>query len=163
MTARCRNRNSRTWEPVFPGCGFPVNPAAGVYGTGSLHSLEDMETVRGLNAMSQGAPAVLGIGAFAEKTLVHSGQCTKVDPEARPAAVGLLGCGVTAGLGAAINIGEMRRGENVVLVGVPIPDEKVPRIPLPDAFVSEKIALDEVERASDRMEQGEVLRSVVVL
>lgn len=110
--------------------------------------------------MSQGAPAALGIGAFAEKTLVHSGQCTKVDPEERPAAVGLLGCGVTAGLGAAINIGEMRRGENVVLVGVPTPDEKVP---LPDAFVSEKIALDEVERASDRMEQGEVLRSVVVL
>ena len=139
-----------------------MNPAAGVYGTGSLHSLENMETetVRGLNAMSQGAPAALGIGAFAEKTLVHSGQCTKVDPEERPAAVGLLGCGVTAGLGAAINIGEMRRGENVVLVGVPTPDEKVP---LPDAFVSEKIALDEVERASDRMEQGEVLRSVVVL
>ncbi len=30
----------------------------------------------------------LGIGAFADKTLVHSGQCTKVDPSARPAAVG---------------------------------------------------------------------------
>lgn len=61
MTARCRNRNSRTWEPVFPGCGFPVNPAAGVYGTGSLHSLENMETetVCGLIAMSQGAPATV--------------------------------------------------------------------------------------------------------
>src|SRR3712207_5752378 len=43
----------------------------------------------------------LGIGAFADKTLVHAGQCTKVDPAARPAAVGLLGCGVMAGLGAA--------------------------------------------------------------
>lgn len=32
-----------------------------------------------------------------------------------------------------------------------------------DAFVSEEIALDEVERAFDRMKQGEVLRSVVVL
>ena len=30
----------------------------------------------------------LGIGAFAEKTLVAAGQCTKVDPSARPAAVG---------------------------------------------------------------------------
>src|SRR5881227_996397 len=47
----------------------------------------------------------LGIGAFADKTLVHAGQCTKVDPSARPAAVGLLGCGVMAGLGAAINTG----------------------------------------------------------
>ena len=44
----------------------------------------------------------LGIGAFAEKTLVHAGQCTKVDPAASPAVAGLLGCGVMAGLGAAI-------------------------------------------------------------
>src|SRR5437588_10044727 len=44
----------------------------------------------------------LGIGAFAEKTLVHEGQCTKVDPNADPAVVGLLGCGVMAGLGAAV-------------------------------------------------------------
>src|SRR5215475_7984862 len=42
----------------------------------------------------------LGIGAFVEKTLVAAGQCTKVDPSARAAAVGLLGCGVMAGLGA---------------------------------------------------------------
>src|SRR3712207_3746385 len=47
----------------------------------------------------------LGIGAFIEKTLVHSGQCTKVDPSADPAVVGLLGCGVMAGIGAAINTG----------------------------------------------------------
>ena len=40
----------------------------------------------------------LGIGAFADKTLVAAGQCTKVDPTASPAAVGLLGCGVMAGL-----------------------------------------------------------------
>ena len=47
----------------------------------------------------------LGIGAFADKTLVHAGQCTKVDPAADPAVVGLLGCGVMAGLGAAVNTG----------------------------------------------------------
>src|SRR5271156_5717668 len=45
----------------------------------------------------------LGIGAFAEKTPVAAGQCTKVDPAASPAAAGLLGCGVMAGLGAAVN------------------------------------------------------------
>ena len=59
----------------------------------------------------------LGIGAFADKTLVHSGQCTKVDPEARPAAVGLLGCGVMAGLGAAINTGAVTRGQSVAVIG----------------------------------------------
>jgi len=59
----------------------------------------------------------LGIGAFAEKTLVASGQCTKVDPEARAAAVGLLGCGVMAGLGAAINTGNVGRGKSVAVIG----------------------------------------------
>ena len=50
----------------------------------------------------------LGIGAFAEKTLVAAGQCTKVDPEADAAAVGLLGCGVMAGIGDAINSCEVK-------------------------------------------------------
>ncbi|GAA1908982.1 S-(hydroxymethyl)mycothiol dehydrogenase [Nocardioides marmoribigeumensis] len=59
----------------------------------------------------------LGIGAFAEKTLVHSGQCTKVDPSASPAAVGLLGCGVMAGIGAAINTGAVGRGKSVAVIG----------------------------------------------
>ncbi len=233
----------------------------------------------------------LGIGAFAEKTLVHSGQCTKVDPSADPAAVGLLGCGVMAGIGAAINTGQVTRGQSVavigcggvgaaavagaklagaskviavdiddkklewargfgathtvnsketdpveaiqqltggfgadvvidavgrpetwkqafyardlagtvVLVGVPTPDMKVPEMPLLDffgrggslksswygdclpsrdfpmlvdlyqqgrldldAFVSERIALDDVEKAFERMHHGDVLRSVVM-
>ncbi|MFE2943004.1 S-(hydroxymethyl)mycothiol dehydrogenase [Streptomyces sp. NPDC059255] len=59
----------------------------------------------------------LGIGAFAEKTLVAAGQCTKVDAAARPAAVGLLGCGVMAGIGAAINTGAVTRGTSVAVIG----------------------------------------------
>ncbi|QHC65589.1 S-(hydroxymethyl)mycothiol dehydrogenase [Rathayibacter sp. VKM Ac-2759] len=59
----------------------------------------------------------LGIGAFAEKTLVHAKQCTKVDPEADPAAVGLLGCGIMAGLGAAMNTGNVGRGDSVAVIG----------------------------------------------
>jgi S-(hydroxymethyl)mycothiol dehydrogenase len=59
----------------------------------------------------------LGIGAFAEKTLVAAGQCTKVDPAASPAAAGLLGCGVMAGIGAAINTGGVGRGDSVAVFG----------------------------------------------
>ncbi|GAA3284415.1 S-(hydroxymethyl)mycothiol dehydrogenase [Streptomyces lavendulae subsp. grasserius] len=59
----------------------------------------------------------LGIGAFAEKTLVAAGQCTKVDPAASPAAAGLLGCGVMAGLGAALNTGNVGRGDSVAVIG----------------------------------------------
>ncbi|MBT2584356.1 S-(hydroxymethyl)mycothiol dehydrogenase [Arthrobacter sp. ISL-95] len=59
----------------------------------------------------------LGIGAFIEKTLVAAGQCTKVDPDADAAAVGLLGCGVMAGLGAALNTGNVKRGDSVAVIG----------------------------------------------
>ena len=59
----------------------------------------------------------LGIGAFAEKTLVAAGQCTKVDEDVDPAAVGLLGCGIMAGIGAAINTGNVGRGDSVAVIG----------------------------------------------
>jgi len=69
--------------------------------------------------LTDGTPlsAALGIGAFAEKTLVAAGQCTKVDPRARPEVVGLLGCGVTAGLGAAMRTGEVGVGDAVAVFG----------------------------------------------
>ncbi len=59
----------------------------------------------------------LGIGAFAEKTLIAAGQATKVDPAASPAAAGLIGCGVMAGLGAAMNTGRVSRGDSVAVFG----------------------------------------------
>ncbi|MFF1480804.1 S-(hydroxymethyl)mycothiol dehydrogenase [Streptomyces sp. NPDC058301] len=59
----------------------------------------------------------LGIGAFAEKTLVAAGQCTKVDPSVSPAVAGLLGCGVMAGIGAALNTGNVGRGDSVAVIG----------------------------------------------
>ena len=59
----------------------------------------------------------LGIGAFADKTLVHEGQCTKVDPEADAAVAGLLGGGVMAGLGAAVNTGAVSRDDTVAVIG----------------------------------------------
>jgi S-(hydroxymethyl)mycothiol dehydrogenase len=69
--------------------------------------------------LTDGTPlaAALGIGAFAEKTLVAAGQCTKVDPRARPEAVGLLGCGVMAGLGSAMLTGEVGAGDSVAVFG----------------------------------------------
>ncbi|MBV8692277.1 MAG: S-(hydroxymethyl)mycothiol dehydrogenase [Actinobacteria bacterium] len=59
----------------------------------------------------------LGIGAFAELTLVAAGQAVKVDPAARPEAAGLIGCGVMAGFGAAVNTGGVSRGDSVAVIG----------------------------------------------
>ncbi|MGH9096779.1 MAG: alcohol dehydrogenase catalytic domain-containing protein, partial [Acidimicrobiales bacterium] len=69
--------------------------------------------------LADGTPLTpaLGIGAFAEKTLVAAGQCTQVDRRARPEAVGLLGCGVMAGLGAAMFTGEGGLGDSVAVFG----------------------------------------------
>jgi S-(hydroxymethyl)mycothiol dehydrogenase len=69
--------------------------------------------------LADGTPLspALGIGAFADKTLVAAGQCTKVDPSARPEAVGLLGCGVMAGLGSAMLTGAVGMGDSVAVFG----------------------------------------------
>src|ERR1700752_1571167 len=69
--------------------------------------------------LADGTPLspALGIGAFAEKTLVAAGQCTKVDPAIKPEVAGLLGCGVMAGLGAALNTAGVSRGDSVAGMG----------------------------------------------
>jgi S-(hydroxymethyl)mycothiol dehydrogenase len=79
----------------------------------STHNAAQRMTLSNGTALS----AALGIGAFADKTLVAAGQCTKVDPFARPEVAGLLGCGVMAGLGAALNTAGVRRGESVAVIG----------------------------------------------
>jgi S-(hydroxymethyl)mycothiol dehydrogenase len=69
--------------------------------------------------LADGTPLTpaLGIGAFAEQTLVAAGQAVKVNPAARPEAAGLIGCGVMAGFGAAVNTGAVRRGDTVAVIG----------------------------------------------
>ena len=69
--------------------------------------------------LADGTPLspALGIGAFAEKTLVAAGQAVPVDPAAKPEAAGLIGCGVMAGFGAAVNTGGVRRGSTVAVIG----------------------------------------------
>src|SRR5262249_5880282 len=79
----------------------------------STHNASQPMTLPDGTALS---PA-LGIGAFVEKTLVHSGQCTTVNPAIAPEVGGLLGCGVMAGLGAAMNTGGVTRGDSVAVIG----------------------------------------------
>jgi S-(hydroxymethyl)mycothiol dehydrogenase len=69
--------------------------------------------------LADGTPLspALGIGAFADKTLVAAGQCVPVDRRARPEAAGLIGCGVMAGFGAAVNTGGVTRGDTVAVFG----------------------------------------------
>ena len=69
--------------------------------------------------LADGTPLspALGIGAFVERTLVAAGQCVKIDRRARPEAAGLIGCGVMAGFGAAVNTGNVGLGDTVAVIG----------------------------------------------
>ena len=79
----------------------------------------DSRNARQPMTLADGTPLspALGIGAFAEKTLVAAGQAVKVDPAARPEAAGLIGCGVMAGFGAAVNTGAVGRNDTVAVFG----------------------------------------------
>ncbi|MFJ8587302.1 S-(hydroxymethyl)mycothiol dehydrogenase [Streptomyces sp. NPDC093595] len=79
----------------------------------------DSRNARQPMTLPDGTPLspALGIGAFAEKTLVAAGQAVKIDPAARPEAAGLIGCGVMAGYGAAVNTGDVGRGDTVAVIG----------------------------------------------
>ena len=103
------------WRAVCGDCRA-CNRGEPQYCFNTHNATQKMTLADGEGAGTELSPA-LGIGAFAEKTLVAAGQCTKVDPSARPAAVGLLGCGVMAGLGAAINTGNVTRGKSVAVIG----------------------------------------------
>ena len=79
----------------------------------------DSENAAQRMTLADGTPLspALGIGGFVEKTLVAAGQAVKVDPAAAPAPAGLIGCGVMAGFGAAVNTGGVGRGDTVAVFG----------------------------------------------
>ncbi len=69
--------------------------------------------------LADGTPLspALGIGAFAEKTLVAAGQAVKVNRDCAAEPAGLIGCGIMAGFGAALNTGGVGRGDTVAVFG----------------------------------------------
>ena len=79
----------------------------------------DSQNARQPMTLEDGTPlsAALGIGAFCERTLVAAGQAVQVDRAARPEAAELIGCGVMAGFGAAVNTGAVSRGDTVAVIG----------------------------------------------
>ncbi len=79
----------------------------------------DSKNARQPMTLADGTPLspALGIGAFADFTVVDAGQAVKVNPAARPEAAGLIGCGIMAGLGAALNTSQVGRGDSVAVIG----------------------------------------------
>ena len=70
-------------------------------------------------ARPDGTPVVaaMNCGAFAERVVVDQSQVVPM-PEDMPAeAVALMACGVITGVGAVVNAGRLRAGEDVVVIG----------------------------------------------
>ena len=57
------------------------------------------------------------LGAFAERILVHENALVKIRPEMPLDRAALIGCGVTTGLGAALNTARVRAGSTVAVIG----------------------------------------------
>jgi NDMA-dependent alcohol dehydrogenase len=58
------------------------------------------------------------LGTFAQHVVVHEYSAVKIDPDLPLDKAALVGCGVTTGYGSAVNAGEVRSGDTVVVVGV---------------------------------------------
>jgi len=59
----------------------------------------------------------MNCGAFAERLVVNQSQVVPLPDDMPPEAVALMACGVITGVGAVINAGRLRAGEDVVVIG----------------------------------------------
>ena len=62
-------------------------------------------------------PTIMGLGTFAEYTVVAAGQAVPVPREIPPAQACLIGCGVMTGIGAALYTAGVRPGSTVAVFG----------------------------------------------
>jgi S-(hydroxymethyl)glutathione dehydrogenase/alcohol dehydrogenase len=60
----------------------------------------------------------LGVGSFAEQTVLSHRAVVRVPDDLDPADVALLGCAVTTGVGAATKVAAIRPGSSVVVLGM---------------------------------------------
>jgi len=60
----------------------------------------------------------MGCSTFSEYTVVAEVSLAKIDPDANPGQVCLLGCGVTTGLGAVKNTAKVQPGDTVAVFGL---------------------------------------------
>jgi S-(hydroxymethyl)glutathione dehydrogenase/alcohol dehydrogenase len=65
----------------------------------------------------QPATALCGCGTFAETMVVHEASLVPVDTDLADEELALLGCGVTTGLGAALNTAGVTPGSSVAVIG----------------------------------------------
>jgi S-(hydroxymethyl)glutathione dehydrogenase/alcohol dehydrogenase len=130
----------------------------------------------------------MGTSTFAQYTVIPEIALAKVSPEAPPDRAALFACGLSTGLGAAINTAKVEAGSTCVVFGAGMVglgavagcrlqgaeriicvDLSQDRLKLAegqgkldvDPFISHRITLDEVNKGFELMERQEGIRSVI--
>ncbi|MCV7229066.1 Zn-dependent alcohol dehydrogenase [Mycolicibacterium komossense] len=91
--------------------------------SGRSYLCSGSHSVRGHGAsprLKQGADEVhqfLNVSSFAEQLLVHESAVVRIDQDMPLDLAALIGCGVTTGLGAVLNRGQVRPGQTVAVIG----------------------------------------------
>jgi len=70
-----------------------------------------------LSLRGQAVTPMVGAGTLAELAVVREAQVVKIDRDVPLDLACLAGCGVTTGVGAALNVAEVRIGSSVVVIG----------------------------------------------
>lgn len=102
------------FSPPCGGCAYCNERAqANLCITGTFAMLGNTQFVRG------GSPvgSMSGCGTFAERTIVPSMAAIKIDADIPLDVAALVGCGVTTGVGAALNGAKVTPGSSVVVIG----------------------------------------------
>lgn len=103
------------WRAVCGQCRS-CRRGQGQYCRATRNAEQQMIVATGPDAGRKLTPS-LGIGGFTEYTLVAAGQCTRIDPAVPATVAGLIGCGITTGVGAAIHAAPVRPGDAVAVIG----------------------------------------------
>jgi len=72
---------------------------------------------RAMRSDGTGLVGFTGLGTFAEQMTVHEASVVKVDTDLPDEHLALIGCGVTTGVGAALNTAQVKPGSSVAVIG----------------------------------------------
>ncbi len=106
----------RVLASVAPACGacwWCVNAHSNLCELGPAVKSAPRWTLRG----GTSATALCGCGTFAEVMVLHEASVVPVETALSDEQLALLGCGVTTGLGAALNTAGVRPGSSVAVIG----------------------------------------------
>src|ERR1700681_2439404 len=78
---------------------------------------EVMMALRGKRSDGTDYTTMTGLGTFAEAMTCHESSIVKIDTDVPDEQLALIGCGVTTGVGAALNTAKVQPGSTVAIIG----------------------------------------------